>query len=97
MLALARRNVERNNRNGVSDGVTVDVDVAALRWGALDAMEYDGVADVIIGSDLTYNSGSWVALAESMATILKPDGIVIYLVRSFVSCALCCIVLFFGV
>ena len=89
MLALARRNVERNNRNGFfSDGVTVDVDVAALRWGALDAMEYDGVADVIIGSDLTYNSGSWVALAESMATILKPDGIVIYLVRSFVSCAL---------
>ena len=87
MLALARRNVERNNRNGVfSDGATVDV--AALRWGALDAMEYDGVADVIIGSDLTYNSGSWVALAESMATILKPDGIVIYLVRSFVSCAL---------
>jgi len=32
-----------------------------------------------VGSDLTYNSGSWLALAETMATVLKPDGVVLYL------------------
>ena len=75
VLALARRNIERN-------GVASVATTAALQWGLLDATEYEGTADVIIGSDLTYNSGSWLALAETMATLLKPGGVVIYLVRA---------------
>lgn len=59
-----------------------------LQWGLLDATEYDTSADVIIGSDLTYNSGSWVALAETMSTLLKDEGIVIYLVS--MTCILLC-------
>ncbi|KAL9183937.1 hypothetical protein ACHAXT_002023 [Thalassiosira profunda] len=72
VLALARRNIERNNVSSVAT-------TAALQWGLMDATEYEGTADVIIGSDLTYNSGSWLALAETMTTLLKPGGVVIYL------------------
>ena len=79
VLELAQRNIERNNINN-NDNVGA-AKTAALQWGLLDATEYESSMDVIVGSDLTYNSGSWVALAETMATILKPDGIVIYLVR----------------
>ena len=73
VLALAQRNIERNNLSHVAKTVQ-------LQWGLLDATEYENRADVIIGSDLTYNSGSWVALAETMSTLLKNEGIVIYLV-----------------
>ena len=38
-----------------------------------------GGADLVVGSDLTYNSGSWRVLAETMETMLSPNGIVIYL------------------
>lgn len=72
VLQLAQRNIERNNVHEVAK-------TAALQWGLMDASEYDSAADIIIGSDLTYNSGSWVALAETMSTILKPNGVVIYL------------------
>lgn len=77
VLALAQRNIERNNLSSSNIARTVP-----LQWGLLDATEYDSRADVIIGSDLTYNSGSWVALAETMSTLLKDEGIVIYLVSS---------------
>lgn len=79
VLALAQRNIERNNLVDVAKTV-------ALQWGLLDATEYESSADVIIGSDLTYNSGSWVVLAETMSTILKPEGILIYLVRVLCVC-----------
>jgi len=75
VLALARRNIERNNSSTESNTGTITT--SALQWGPLDATEYE--ADVIVGSDLTYNSGSWVALAETMSAILRPGGIVIYL------------------
>lgn len=85
VLELARRNVERNIDRGGGGGGDVGsgepaVTTASLQWGIMDAAEYEGVAEVVIGSDLTYNSGSWLALSETMATILKPGGIVIYLV-----------------
>ena len=76
VLALAQRNIERNNLKSSS---SVSIKTATLQWGIMDATEYDSSADIIIGSDLTYNSGSWVTLAETMTTILKPTGIVIYL------------------
>jgi predicted nicotinamide N-methyase len=69
---LARRNTERNDSSNV-------VRTASFHWGLLDASEYKNVADVVIGSDLTYNSRLWVALAETMLTVLKSGGIVIYL------------------
>ncbi len=71
VLKLAQQNFELNN--------VTNVKTVALRWGMLDASEYDSVADIVVGSDLTYNSGSWLSLAETMATVLKPDGIVLYL------------------
>jgi predicted nicotinamide N-methyase len=73
VLNLAKRNIERNDLSGV-------VTTAMLQWGSMAAVDYENSADVVIGSDLTYNSGSWVALAETMSIILKPGGIVIYLV-----------------
>ena len=72
VLNLAQRNIERNDMINV-------IQTAKLQWGIMDATEVADSADIIIGSDLTYNSGSWVALAETMATIIKPDGIIIYL------------------
>jgi len=80
VLSLAQRNIERNKLSDVAK-------TATIQWGLLDATEYESYADVVIGSDLTYNSGSWLALAETMVTVLKPGGIVIYLV----SCILCVI------
>jgi ribosomal protein L11 methylase PrmA len=71
VLDLAERNIERNNASNAK--------TALLQWGILDAFDYESSADVIIGSDLTYNPNTWRSLAESMVTILKPGGIVIYL------------------
>ena len=72
VLELAQRNIQQNNLNGI-------IKTTALQWGLMDATEYESSADIVIGSDLTYNSGSWVVLAETMSTILKTNGIVIYL------------------
>jgi len=72
VLGLATRNFELNNVSSVAK-------TAELHWGLLDASEYDASADIVVGSDLTYNSGNWLALAETMATVLKPDGVVLYL------------------
>jgi len=72
VIELAKQNV---NRNQVGD----IVETTTLQWGFLDAVDYANVADVVIGSDLTYNSGSWRVLAETLSTILKPGGIVVYL------------------
>mmetsp|Transcript_1977 Transcript_1977/g.3359 ORF Transcript_1977/g.3359 Transcript_1977/m.3359 type:complete len:359 (-) Transcript_1977:2042-3118(-) len=72
VLELAKQNFDLNNVSNLAN-------TAELKWGLLDASEYDGIADVVVGSDLTYNSGSWLALAETMATVLKRDGIVLYL------------------
>ena len=71
VLALAQRNIEANK---ISNAKT-----SSLQWGLLDAFEFAETADVIIGSDLTYNPNTWRSLAESMSTILKAGGIVIYL------------------
>ena len=51
-----------------------------LQWGELQVpLEWMGQADIVIGSDLTYNSGSWRDLAETMKSLLTRRGYVLYL------------------
>jgi len=79
---LARRNLEHNNifpENDESSSGVQRGNASYLKWGSLDAVDFYDTADVVIGSDLTYNSGSWGLLAETFDAILKPNGIVIYL------------------
>ena len=82
VLGLAKRNLERNDIVSSSVG-RIDGgggETASLRWGLLEVpVEYYDAADVVIGSDLTYNSGNWRVLAETLGTVLAPDGIVLYL------------------
>mmetsp|Transcript_27673 Transcript_27673/g.56721 ORF Transcript_27673/g.56721 Transcript_27673/m.56721 type:complete len:338 (-) Transcript_27673:140-1153(-) len=72
VVGLARENAERNGAAGT-------VRAAELRWGMLDAADYYDYADVVVGSDLTYNSGTWRVLAETLGAVLKPEGAAIYL------------------
>lgn len=72
ILELTRQNIIRNQVQDI-------VEAVSLQWGFLDAADYAEVADVVIGSDLTYNSGTWRVLAETFSTILKPGGMVLYL------------------
>lgn len=72
VVALAAANVERNH---ASD----NVQAIHLPWGLLSAVDYSESADLVLGSDLTYFSGNWPALAETMATVLTPRGTVLYL------------------
>lgn len=72
VLELAQRNVERNL-------LTDRVSASRLQWGMMDAIELSDVADVVLGADLTYSPGSWRLLAETMETVLKRTGFVVYL------------------
>ena len=72
VVQLAKYNAEKN------DAQTI-VETAELKWGLLNAADYFDEADILIGSDLTYNSGSWKVLAETMGAVLKPNGLVVYL------------------
>ncbi|CAB9501415.1 histidine protein methyltransferase 1 homolog [Seminavis robusta] len=81
-VALTRTNFERNGiayrtTTTTSDNQNV---VTQLKWGELEVpVEWMGQVDVLVGSDLTYNSGSWRLLAETMESLLAPNGICIYL------------------
>ena len=86
VLQLTKSNIKLNTHTNGNDsndkGDTNNnnvIETKELSWGLLNAMDYNEMANVIIGSDLTYNSGTWNVLAETMATILKEDGIIIYL------------------
>jgi SAM-dependent methyltransferase len=72
VVQLAASNIERNH-------VTDRVRAVHLPWGLLAAMDYSETADLVLGSDLTYFSGNWPALAATMSTVLKPEGMVLYL------------------
>jgi hypothetical protein len=67
VVQLAASNIERNH-------VTDRVRAVHLPWGLLAAMDYSETADLVLGSDLTYFSGNWPALAATMSTVLKPEG-----------------------
>jgi hypothetical protein len=70
VIQLAESNIQLNSVNVTSQ---------VLRWGLLDAIDYIGEADLVVGSDLTYNSGTWRVLAETMSTIVSDNGHVLYL------------------
>lgn len=72
VLKLAQRNLELNK-------VIDNASSAVLKWGTLDTVDFFDSANLVIGSDLTYNSGSWGVLAETLRDILKTNGYFIYL------------------
>jgi len=41
-------------------------------------MDLSDIADIVFGSDLTYNSGTWRVLSETMSTVVKEGGYIIY-------------------
>ena len=72
VLQLARENIKKNAEGD-------NIQVQKLMWGMLNAMDFYDEVDVVIGSDLTYNSGTWKLLAETVSTVLKPGGLFLYL------------------
>lgn len=77
VVRLAASNIAQNHP---STSATNAIEAATLPWGWLAATAYSETADLVLGSDLTYFSGNWPALAETMATVLKPDtGMALYL------------------
>mmetsp|Transcript_12762 Transcript_12762/g.23931 ORF Transcript_12762/g.23931 Transcript_12762/m.23931 type:complete len:397 (-) Transcript_12762:53-1243(-) len=84
VLELARRNLEFNNILPNYDGIEGKPhrllgQASYLKWGSIDTVDFSESADIVIGSDLTYNSGSWGVLADTVESILKPNGIFLYL------------------
>lgn len=82
-VALARANFDSN---GIQYSITISSNNASqntvtdLRWGEQQVpLEWMGAVDLVMGSDLTYNSGSWRVLAETMESLISRTGIVIYL------------------
>mmetsp|Transcript_15444 Transcript_15444/g.22026 ORF Transcript_15444/g.22026 Transcript_15444/m.22026 type:complete len:517 (-) Transcript_15444:63-1613(-) len=72
VVQLTRTNFHQNHI-GSGSGT-----VSELQWGLLDASDFYDAANMIIGSDLTYNSGTWRVLAETIEAILKPGGLFLY-------------------
>ena len=73
VIQLAQQNIRNNNLSNV-------VQAQVLPWGFMNALDFADDMDLIMGSDLTYQSQNWPALAETMATIVKPrTGVIVYL------------------
>lgn len=67
VINLAKINIERNfNDNNEKERVKA----IQMQWGFVESMDLDGMADIIIGSDLTYNPNTWRSLCESIDVIL---------------------------
>lgn len=73
VVANAKRNLEMNKCDKENAAARI------LQWGLLNAMDFSESVDLLLGADLTYNSGSWRVLAESMEAVLKPNGACLYL------------------
>jgi SAM-dependent methyltransferase len=73
VVSIATKNLQLN---GVDD---TKGECKKLLWNFIDAADYYDAADIVIGSDLTYNSGTWKVLAETLEAVLKPAGVCIYL------------------
>ena len=74
VLRLASENLANQAQH-----ISGSVRAVDLSWGLLNAIDYAETADLVLGSDLTYNAGTWRALAETMETILKTKGSILYL------------------
>lgn len=61
--------VQRTASSAKLNRLDKKVATANLQWGILEATDY--ATDWVVGSDLTYNPGSWPVLAETMATIAQ--------------------------
>ena len=73
VVSLAEENIKEN-------GLSERVHAQLLPWSFMNALDFADEMDLVIGSDLTYQSQNWPALAETMATIVKPrTGLVLYL------------------
>ena len=81
VLELTQSNIQSNTKtnNNTNNNMNNKIETDVLSWGLLNSIDYSEIADIVVGSDLTYNSGSWRVLAETMHTILKPNGVVVYL------------------
>ncbi|GMH58035.1 hypothetical protein TrRE_jg4839 [Triparma retinervis] len=77
VVELAKRNSEKNLNARPKDNVKV----AEMKWGTMGVpVELYSTVDTVFGSDLTYNSGSWRALGETIGAVLRPNnGKVVYL------------------
>jgi predicted nicotinamide N-methyase len=79
-VRLTGANFERNHVQYSTQVEAAGNVVAEMKWDQLEVpVEWMGKADLVVGSDLTYNSGAWRVLAETMESLLSPKGIVIYL------------------
>ena len=80
VLDLAQLNIERNC-DGLDSGCCPGIESKILRWGLLNGIDFSEESTFVLGADLTYNSGSWRQLAETISTVLttKEDGYVVYL------------------
>ena len=63
---IAAKNVAANADLFATENVTV----APLSWGAA----FDGAADVVVGSDVTYDRDSHDRLCATLASLLAPEG-----------------------
>jgi len=84
VVELAEQNIARNQHTlppqQQQGGAASVVEAKRLQWGLLPAMDFADAADLVIGSDLTYFSGNWLALAETMATVTaRNNGVILYL------------------
>jgi SAM-dependent methyltransferase len=79
VVQLAQANAVANQHAIMAASSSAIVQTEHLTWGWLDAVDYSEFACLVIGSELTYNPAGWPLLAETMATLLRPDGLVIYL------------------
>jgi predicted nicotinamide N-methyase len=73
VVDLCRRNIQRNHQEA-------HVVASRLQWGEfLDDESMNEAFDLILGSDLTYNSGSWRVLAATMANLAQSSkGYILY-------------------
>lgn len=83
VVELCRSNLQANQQHWQSSsgdgGVVVDIEALPLPWGWMNAVDYAETADLIIGSDLTYQPANWPILVETVRTMLQPVGCFLYL------------------
>lgn len=82
VVELAKQNIVANDAvfSMQTGNEESRVQARVLPWGLLNVDDdLQDTAGLILGSDLTYNAGSWPLLAETMAALLRPGGIVVYL------------------
>ena len=73
LLGRVQRNVEGN----LAPSMARNVEVRALKWGDLIDDRLLSSFDVVLGSDVLYNSAGWRAFAASAKELLRPGGTIL--------------------